>query len=61
MCIRDSLDTVTIAASGNNVTIAAAIPEATLNQVIGIITALMAAEAGGVQPGPEPTPAPAPQ
>jgi hypothetical protein len=38
------LDGVTIAASGTDVTIAATIPEATINQIIGIMTALMQSE-----------------
>lgn len=59
MGLTSVLDNVTIANADTNVTITMGVPEQTLNQVIGIITALMAAEAA--QPGVvEPTPAPAP-
>lgn len=48
MGLTSVLDSVSVTSAGTEVTVTAAIPEATLNQVIGMVTALMAAE-GGLQ------------
>ena len=53
------LDTVTIAASGTDVTVGLAIPEATVNQILGFVTAMMAAEGFGQGAAPTPEAPPA--
>jgi hypothetical protein len=50
MGLSSVLDGVSIAASANTVNVSVTVPEQTLNQIIGIFTALMAAEAGGAMP-----------
>lgn len=47
MGLTSVLDGVAISSNANSVSVAVTVPEQTLNQIIGIFTALMAAEAGG--------------
>ena len=59
MGLAGILDAVTVSSAAANVTIDVAVPEQTLNQIIGMLTAIMAAQGMSQQPPQPVTPPPA--